>query len=59
LSDMFHIRNGLRQEDVLSPFIFNLTLGYVIRRVQVKHDGLELNGTHQRLVCTDNVIIIV
>ena len=33
LSDMFPIRNGLKQGDVLSPFFFNFALEYAIRRV--------------------------
>ena len=45
LSDRFPI-NGLKQGDALSAFIFNFTLEYAIRRVQVKQDGLKLNGTH-------------
>ena len=55
LSDMFPIRNGLKQGDVLLPLLFNFTLEYFIRRVQVNQDGLKLNGTHQLLVYTDHV----
>jgi hypothetical protein len=35
LSDMLPNKNGLKQ-DVLSSLLFNLTLEYAIRRVQVK-----------------------
>jgi len=41
LSDMFHIRNGLKQGDAPSPLFFNFALEYAIRRVQVKQDGLK------------------
>jgi hypothetical protein len=38
MSDMFPIRNGLKQGDDLSSLLFNFALGYAIRRVQVNHD---------------------
>jgi len=36
LSDMFPIRNGLKQGDALSPLLFNFALEYALRRVQGK-----------------------
>ena len=54
-SDMFLIKNALKQGDVLSLLPFNFSVGYAIRRIQVNQNGLKLNGTHQLLVYAGDV----
>jgi len=58
LSDIFPIRNGLRQGDILSPLHVNFVLESAITRAQVNQDGLKLNGAHQLLVYADDVNIL-
>jgi hypothetical protein len=58
LSAMFPIKNGLKQENALSPLFFNSALDNAIRRVLVNQYGLKLNGTHPHLVNADDVNIL-
>ena len=46
LYDVFPIRNGLKQGNVLSPLLFNFAVEYAIRKVQVNQESWKLNGTH-------------
>jgi hypothetical protein len=58
LSDMFPIRNGMKQGDAQLPLVSNCALQYAIGRVQVNQDGLKLNCTHQLLVHANDVNIL-
>jgi hypothetical protein len=58
LSEGFHIQNGLKQGDALTPLLFNVALVYAIRKFQENQVGLKLNGTHKLLGDVDYVNLL-
>ena len=58
MSDIFHIKNGLKHGDALSTYLLNFALGYAIWKVLVNQVGSKLNGINQLLVYADEVNIV-
>ena len=54
LSSSFPIENDLKQEDALSPLLFN----FALRKVQETNLRLDMNDTHQVLAYADDVNLI-
>ena len=48
----------MKQREVLYPLLFNLTVEYTIRTVQVNQISLTVNGTHQFLVYAEDVHVM-
>jgi hypothetical protein len=58
LSAALPVQNDLKQGDASSPLLFNFALKSVIRKVHEIKERLEPNGTHQLLVCVDDVNLL-
>ena len=58
LSDMFPVKNDLKQGQALSPLLFNSSLEYAIKSVQVNQNGLKLNVTYKFLLYGDYINIL-
>ena len=54
LSDMFAIKNGLKEGDVLLSLFFNFALEYTIRKVKA-NKLLKFNGTLEVIMYADMV----
>ena len=42
----------------MSPFLFRCTLEYATGKIHAHQEGLKLSGTHQLLVCADDINLL-
>jgi hypothetical protein len=57
LSNIFSIRNGLKQDGLSLPFL-NFALEYVIRKGQENQVRLKLNRKHELLTYADDLNLV-
>jgi hypothetical protein len=57
LSDIFPIKNGLKQGDSLSSLLLIFALEYASSRVQVNQDSFKLSGTHQLVIYAGDKVV--
>jgi hypothetical protein len=51
------IENGVKQRNDLSALPFNFSIEYTVIKVHENQEGLELNGTHQLLVQSNDILL--
>jgi hypothetical protein len=53
-----HLFDAFPTQNALLPLLFNFSVDYAISKIQENVERLELNGTHQLLIFTDNVNLL-
>jgi len=54
-SDIFPIKNGLKEGDALLLLLFNFAWEYATRKVKANQKLLKFNGTHQVIIYAEDV----
>jgi hypothetical protein len=54
----FPIQNYLEKGNVLMPLLFSFSSEYAFEEVQENQKALKLRGTHQILVCADDINLL-